>query len=100
MRLTRSTHRCTRAARDFSGKHGREPSDEELAEAAGLSVDKLRRVREAARQGDAVSTETPRGFSQKVGGAEHGFGRPSPRAKGKAAPFLLDTGKGLEPCHA
>jgi len=99
MHVHQDLARCTRAARDFSSSHGREPSDEELADASGMSVDKLRRVREAARQGDAVSTESPRGLASKVGGAEHGFGRPRPRAgasKGPPAPAPRAAGRSLK----
>mmetsp|Transcript_6822 Transcript_6822/g.17415 ORF Transcript_6822/g.17415 Transcript_6822/m.17415 type:complete len:502 (-) Transcript_6822:26-1531(-) len=73
MHVHQDLAKATRAQRDFIQDQGREPTDEELAKILDMTVAKLRRVRTAAKQSDAVSTETPRGFSSKIGGGEAKF---------------------------
>ena len=73
MHVHQDLAKATRAQRDFIQDNGREPTDEELAKILDMTVAKLRRVRTAAKQSDAVSTETPRGFSSKIGGGEAKF---------------------------
>ena len=85
MHVHQDLAKATRAAREYQADHGREPTDDELAEILEMPVAKLRRVRTAAKQSDAVSTETPRGFSSKVGGGEAKFNaRTGGRRKSKA----------------
>merc|ERR1719482_2093243 len=59
----------------FQSDHGREPTDDELAKILDMTVAKLRRVCTATKQSDAVPTETPRGFSSKIGGGANFYTR-------------------------
>ena len=91
MHVHQDLAKATRAQRDFIQDNGREPTDEELAKILDMTVAKLRRVRTAAKQSDAVSTETPRGFSSKIGGGEAKFnqrngGRRKAKTPGAPAP--------------
>jgi len=73
MHVHQDLAKASRAQREFQSDNGREPTDDELAEILNMKVAKLRRVRTAAQQSDAVSMETPRGFSSKIGGGETKF---------------------------
>ena len=91
MHVHQDLAKATRAQRDFIQDNGREPTDEELAKILDMTVAKLRSVRTAAKQSDAVSTETPRGFSSKIGGGEAKFnqrngGRRKAKTPGAPAP--------------
>ena len=94
MHVHQDLAKATRAQRDFIQDNGREPTDEELAKILDMTVAKLRRVRTAAKQSDAVSTETPRGFSSKIGGGEAKFnqrngGRRKAKTPGAPAPAAV-----------
>ena len=81
MHVHQDLAKLKRGTRDFTAAHGREPSDGELAELLEMTPAKLRKVRAAARQGDTVSTESPRGRAPARGGSEQNFNR----AAGKRA---------------
>ncbi|KAH8060614.1 sigma-70 [Aureococcus anophagefferens] len=81
MHVHQDLAKLKRGTRDFTAAHGREPSDGELAELLEMTPAKLRKVRAAARQGDTVSTESPRSRAPARGGSEQNFNR----AAGKRA---------------
>ena len=57
--MTETINKITRQTRVFSQEHGREPTSQELADALGMPVEKVKRVLKIAK--DPISLETPVG---------------------------------------